>query len=70
VGGHVTSSDFAAKFYQALAVLRGVNEPVAWVVIATPTDRGEDDARPILSRFAADMQSAIDAALRRAAPGS
>jgi exosortase A len=70
VGGRVTSSDLTAKFYQALGVLRGVNDSVAWVVIATPTDRSEDDVRPILSRFAADMQSAIDAALRSAASKS
>jgi exosortase A len=65
--GAVTSSDVAAKLYQALSVLRGHGDPVAWVVVYTPTDTGEPQVRAALQAFTADMRAPIDALLRQAA---
>jgi EpsI family protein len=67
VDGRVTSSELLAKWYEVLAVLRGHGDPVAWVIISTPTERGEAQARATLQAFTADMRVSIDAALRQAA---
>jgi exosortase A len=67
VDGAVTSSDVSAKMYQAISVLRGHGDPVAWVVVYTPTERGEPQVRATLQAFTVDMGGPIDAALRRAA---
>ena len=67
VDGAVTSSDVAAKLYQALSVLRGHGDPVAWVVVYTPTDTGEPQVRAALQGFTTDMRAPIDALLRQAA---
>ena len=66
VDGRVTSSDYLAKLYQALSVLRGRGDPVAWVIVYTPTDGGEAKVRTILQGFATDMLIPIDTALRQA----
>ena len=49
-----------------LGLLQGRRKPVAWVVVYTPTERGEEEARATLQAFAAAMGAPIDAALRRA----
>jgi EpsI family protein len=67
VDGDVTSSDVTAKLYQAWSVLRGHGDPVAWVVVYTPTERGEPEVRATLQSFATDMGVPIDAVLRQAA---
>ena len=67
VDGHETSSEFAAKFYQVLSVLQGRRDPVAWVLVYTPTENGTANADATLLKFTTDMRGAIDAALRQAA---
>lgn len=67
VDGRVTTSDSVAKLYEVLAVLRGHGDSVAWIVIYTPTERGEEQVRATLQAFAADMREPIDAALRESA---
>jgi EpsI family protein len=66
VDGHETSSEFIAKLYQALSVLRGRGDAVAWIVAYTPTEVGSATASARLQQFTADMRSTIDAALRKA----
>ena len=48
VDGHVTTSEYVAKMYEVLAVLQGHGDPVAWVVIFTPTERDEAHVRATL----------------------
>lgn len=67
VGNHVTSSDYAAKVYEALSVLQGHGDATAWVVVYTATKDGEAKARGTLQAFAAEMGGSIDAALALAA---
>jgi len=67
VDGHVTTSAYVAKMYEVLAVLQGHGDPVAWVVVFTPTERDEPQARATLDAFTTAMQAPIDAALRQAA---
>lgn len=67
VDGRVTTSDFVAKLYELLAMLQGHGDPVAWVVIYTPTERGEEQVRATLRAFAADLREPIDTMLREAA---
>jgi exosortase A len=67
VDGHVTASEYIAKMYEVLAVLRGHGDPVAWVVIFTPTEGGEPQVRATLQAFTAAMYEPIDTALRNAA---
>jgi exosortase A len=67
VDGKTTGSEVMAKIYQALALLRGHNASVAWVVAYTPMASEERDPRPVLSAFVADMDSAIAGALSNAA---
>jgi exosortase A len=67
VDGHVTTSEYVGKMYEVLAVLRGHGDPVAWVVIFTPTERGEPEVRETLQAFTAAMYESIDTALRNAA---
>jgi hypothetical protein len=53
-----------AAIYQALALLRGRNAPVAWVVVYTPIGSEErDPSPPVLSAFVAAMHGAIETAL-------
>jgi len=66
VNGRETSSEFLAKLYQALSVLRGHGDAVAWIVVYTPTEVGTSTASAVLQRFTGDMRGAIDAALREA----
>ena len=66
VNGHETSSEFLAKLYQALSVLRGRGDAVAWIVVYTPTEIGTPTASAALQQFTGDMRGAIDAALRTA----
>ncbi|MEO6596932.1 MAG: exosortase A [Planctomycetota bacterium] len=63
VNGRTTSNDYAAMLYQTLAALRGRAEPVAWVVLYAPAERGEQEAHAVLESFATDMSDPIDAAL-------
>ena len=67
VDGKTTGSEVMAKIYQALALLRGRNAPVAWVLVYTPIASEERDPRPVLSAFVAEMDSAIAGALSNAA---
>ncbi len=67
VDGRVTDSEFTAKFYQVLSVIRGHGDPVAWVVVYTPVINGDGVARATLQAFAAEMRGSIDAVLRQAA---
>ncbi len=67
VDGHVTSSEYVAKLYEALAMLRGHGDPVAWVVVFTPTERDEPEVRTTLQAFATAMREPIEAVLRKAA---
>jgi len=67
VDGHVTTSQYVAKMYEALAVLQGHGDPAAWVVVFTPTERDEAQARATLQAFTTAMREPIDAALREAA---
>ena len=66
VDGRETSSEYLAKLYQALSVLRGRGDPVAWVVAYAPADSSAVDAGALLREFRSDMQESINAALRRA----
>ena len=67
VDGHVTASEYVAKLYEALAVLQGHGDPVAWVVVFTPTEHDEAQVRATLQDFTTAMREPIDAALRQAA---
>jgi EpsI family protein len=67
VDGRLTSSDYAAKLYQAMSVLGRHGDGTAWVVVYTGTDTDEAAVRPVLQSFTADMMQAIDASLRQAA---
>jgi exosortase A len=66
VDGKSTGSEVMAAVYQALALLRGRNAPVAWVVVYTPVASDERDPRPVLSAFVAAMDGAIERALASA----
>ena len=66
VDGHLTASEYVATMYQVLAVLQGHGNPVAWVVIFTPTTHDEPQARATLQAFTAAMREPIDAVLRQA----
>jgi EpsI family protein len=66
VDGRATSNDYVAKLYQAMSVLEGRGDPVAWVIVYTPTETDEQD-RAALRAFTADMREAIDSTLREAA---
>jgi exosortase A len=63
----VTSSDYVAKFYQAISVLLGRGDPTAWVVVYTTTTLDEAQVRPILQAFTMEMGAPIEAALKQAA---
>ena len=67
IDGRFTSNDYAAKLYQALSVLGRHGDPAAWVVVYTPTETDEPQARAALQAFTTDMLGAIDTALRDAA---
>ena len=67
VDGYITTSDYVAKSLQAVAMLRGHSDPVAWVVIYTATEMDEAQARGTLKSFAHDMRAPIEAMLQRAA---
>ncbi len=66
VNGHETSSEFLAKLYQAISVLRGHGDAVAWIVVYTPTEIGSPNASIALPQFVRDMRGSIDAMLRKA----
>jgi exosortase A len=67
VDGKITGSEVMATIYQAMAVVRGRNAPVAWIVVYTPITNQVRDPRAVLSAFVADMDSAIAGALSSAA---
>ena len=67
IDGHATTSEYAAKIYEALAVLRGHGDPVAWVVAFTPIDGDASQARAKLQDFASAMRDPVDTALQQAA---
>lgn len=67
IDGRVTASDFLGKLYEAVALLRGHGRPVAWIVVYTPTESGEEQVRVTLQAFTAAMHDPIEAALRQAA---
>ena len=68
VDGRETSSEYLAKLYQALSVLQGRGDPVAWVVAYAPADSRTVDAGALLREFRTDMHGSINAALRAVAP--
>jgi exosortase A len=67
IDGHVTASDYWAKFYQVVSRLQGHGDPAAWVVVYTPTETDEAAARRVLTSFTAQMSESIDAVLHQAA---
>ena len=67
VDGRATSSDYAAKVYQAMSVLEGRGDPVAWVIVYAPTETDEPQARAALQSFTEDMRETVDSTLREAA---
>jgi exosortase A len=69
VDGHLTTSEYAARIYEVLAVIRGHGDPVAWIVVFTPTDSDEQQVRATLQSFTDTMRDPIDAVLRKAAEG-
>jgi EpsI family protein len=70
IDGRVTADPTQAAWLQMSARLRGRGEDSAWIAIYT-RDAGDGVlASRTLSAFAADMGPAIDAALRRLAPGA
>ena len=66
VDGKTTGSEIVAKIYQVLALLRGHNAAVAWVLVYTPITGEERDAHSVLSAFVAEMDGAIAGALSSA----
>jgi EpsI family protein len=64
VDGHVTTSDTMAKLYEVLAWVQGHGNPVAWIIVYTPTANGLERVRPLLEEFTAAMHEPIDAALQ------
>ena len=66
VDGRETSNEYLAKLYQALSVLQGRGDPVAWVVVYAPADNSALDAAAVLREFRTDMGGSINAALQRA----
>ncbi|MEO8346694.1 MAG: exosortase A [Betaproteobacteria bacterium] len=64
--GRETSSEFLAKLYQALSVIQGHGDPVAWVVVYAPIGNSAEKADATLREFTTDMHGVIDAALRKA----
>jgi exosortase A len=67
VDGQVTASPVVVTFHQVLAILRGRSDAVAWVVLYTPLDRGEDAAARALAAFARAAGGPLDTTLRAAA---
>jgi exosortase A len=67
VDGRATSNEYFAKFYQLLSVIQGHGDSVAWVIIYTPIEQSEAQARATLEGFTAAMRGSIDATLRQAA---
>jgi len=67
VDGHVTASEYVAKMYEVLAVLRGRGHPVACLIVFTPTESDEPQVRATLQAFTAAMYEPIDTTLRNAA---
>jgi len=67
IDGHVTASDYWAKFFQVVSRLEGDGDPAAWVVVFTPTETDEASVRRTLTSFTAQMGESIDAVLRQAA---
>jgi EpsI family protein len=67
VDGHVTSKDYEAKLYQALSVLRGHGDSVAWIIVYASADKGDAQASLSVGQFAVAMGGALDKMLRDAA---
>jgi exosortase A len=67
VDGRTTSSDLAAKAYEALALARARPSSAAWVVLYTPAEGRDEQIRERLESFARAMGSDIDKALFAAA---
>ena len=67
VDGHLTSSDYMAKLYEALSVLQGHGDATAWVVVYTATGNSQVQVEPVLQEFTSTMGGAISAVLQRAA---
>ena len=67
VDGHATSNEYEAKLYQAISMLRGHGDSVAWIVIYVLDDNAGVQARATLQQFAVAMRVRIDEMLRKAA---
>lgn len=66
VGGRITSSDYVAKAYLALAKLAGHGDDSALIAIYTPKPETGESGNAVLGRFAAEMGEAIGQALHEA----
>jgi EpsI family protein len=67
VDGRATSNAYEAKFLQALSILRGHGDSVAWVVIYVPDDNAAVPTSERLRRFAEVMRRPIEEMLQGAA---
>jgi exosortase A len=66
VDGRETASNLVAKLYEVLALVQGHGTPAAWVILYTPTERGEEQVTLTLNAFATAMRSGIDTMLHQA----
>jgi exosortase A len=67
VNGHETSSEFLAKFYQAISVLQGRGDGVAGVFVYAPADSETASSSDAVAQFTADMHGSINASLAQVA---
>jgi EpsI family protein len=67
VDGRMTARPLAVMLYQTLAVLRGRSDAVAWVILYTPLERGEQAASETLAAFAQAIGRPLESTLARAA---
>ncbi len=67
VDGRATSSAYEAKFLQALSILRGHGDAVAWVIIYMQDAGGTVPASESLRQFAGAMRHPIEEMLQGAA---
>jgi len=67
VDGHLTSSEYMAKLYEALSVVLGHGDATAWVMVYTTATDGYVKSEPALQEFSSTMGGAINAALEQAA---
>lgn len=69
VAGHSTANRVFAKFWEALAVLRGDRGWAQWVSVSTPMTNGARPARTVLTQFMNDNYGTLSACLSPDAKG-